>query len=1019
MPITGSSEVTTNPNAPDTGSTTPGAIVPTQALVLLNGNTLLGWTDFSGSAPRMMLQLFDPAGTALGAAFTVAANLGNATYFASAVATADGGFYVQRMTSGGEGLDFLHYSNAAELLGQSQEMPSFGSPFDGGFQMTSLSGGGLAILGVANFEIPQGDGTSWFVEKPVLRILDAAGNQITQTVIEGTVSSSGSVPLHAEIAVLPGGNIVATWVEPLLQEFDIPSLHAQVFTASGAPVTAAFTVDSDVGSFSGFTTSLVMPVVEAFADGSFVMVWNDIHGTAFQLFNADGTAQGPKATLTTDLVGYHAEYPHDVVTLPDGTFVIGGFAGGPSNPEGFEVVARQYNRDGTPVNDWILVNITAPGDQGRLDLAATQDGGFTAVWLDHGEAFDPWNGSVDDVLDVWRHRSFSTGTPPANTAPVAQDAAASGSEDTPITGQVAATDADGNALTYSLVTGPAHGTITFNANGSYTYTPGTDYNGADSFTFRASDGTANSNVASVSLAIAAVNDAPVVAAPISDVATDEDAAFSFTLPAGTFTDVDSAALSLSASGMPAWLSFDAATRTFSGTPANGDVGTFNITVTASDGSLSASDIFAITVANVNDAPTVAIALVDQAATEDAAFTYTLPAGTFADVDAGDTLTLSASGMPAWLSFNAATRTFSGTPANGDVGTFNVTVTASDGSLSVADVFAITVANVNDAPTVAVAIVDQTATQNAAFTFALPAGTFADVDAGDSLTLSASTMPAWLSFDPATRTFSGTPGAGDTGVVSVTVTATDRAGAAVSDTFQISVGSAGTPPIMGTNGNNVIVGTGANDVIFALGGDDAVFGMGGDDTIDGGTGNDFLMGGGGNDRVLGDAGNDLLFGDNGNDSLFGGTGNDQLWGGNGVDLLQGDAGNDRLDGGTGNDRLYGGAGADRLEGGSGADVFVYASVLDSAPGGGNRDQIVDFTRGVDKIDLSAIDANTALGGDQAFAYIGNAAFSGTAGQLRYVGGIVSGDINGDGIADFQIQLQFAGGGGPLAGTDFFL
>lgn len=920
MPITGSSEVTTNPNAPDTGSTTPGAIVPSQALILSNGNTLLGWTNSSGLPTRMMLQLFDPAGNALGAAFTIPADLGNSTGFVSAVATADGGFFVQRSISG-EVLDYLHFDSTGGVVGQSPITASFG---DGGFEMTALPGGGLAVFGIALFEVPQGDGTSWFVEKPVLRLLDAAGNQTGQTVIDGTVNNSGNVPLHAEITVLPGGNIVATWVEPLLMEYDIPSLHAQVFSATGAPVTAAFTVDSDSGSFGGFTTSLVAPVVEAFADGSYVMVWNDVHGTAFQLFNADGTAQGPKATLTTELAGYQAEYAHDVVALSDGTFVIGGFAGGSANPAGYEVVARQFNRDGTPVGDWIPVNSTVSGDQGRLDLVTTPGGGFTAVWLDHGEAFDPWNGSVDTVLDVWRQRSFSTGTPPANHAPVAQDGAASGSEDVTIAGQVAATDADGNALTYSLVTGPAHGTITFNADGSYTYTPGTDYNGADSFTFRASDGITNSNVASVALAIAAVNDAPVLAAPISDATTDEDAAFSFTLPGGTFTDVD-----------------------------------------------------------------------------------------------GDALTLSASGLPSWLSFDPATRTFSGTPANGDVGTFNVTVTASDGDFSASDVFAITVANSNDAPTVAVAIVDQAATQNAAFTFALPAGTFADADAGDSLTLSTSALPAWLSFDPASRTFSGTPGAGDTGLVAVTVTATDRAGAAVSDTFQINVASGGTPPILGTGGNNVLVGTGNADTIFALGGDDAVFGMGGDDTIDGGNGNDFLMGGGGNDRVLGDAGNDLLFGGDGNDSLLGGTGNDQLWGGNGADLLQGDAGNDRLDGGTGADRLTGGAGADRLEGGSGADVFVYASVLDSAPGGGNRDQIVDFTRGVDKIDLGAIDANTALGGDQAFAYIGNAAFSGTAGQLRFVGGIVSGDVNGDGIADFQIQLQFAGGGGPLAASDFFL
>ena len=96
-----------------------------------------------------------------------------------------------------------------------------------------------------------------------------------------------------------------------------------------------------------------------------------------------------------------------------------------------------------------------------------------------------------------------------NAAPVAVNDTASTSEDTPVS--VAApgllgndTDADGQALTATLVGAPAHGTVTLNANGSFTYTPAANYNGADSFTYKASDGTADSNVATVSITIAAV-----------------------------------------------------------------------------------------------------------------------------------------------------------------------------------------------------------------------------------------------------------------------------------------------------------------------------------------------------------------------------------------------------------------------------------------------------------------------------------------------------------------------------------
>src|SRR5207249_1862344 len=103
---------------------------------------------------------------------------------------------------------------------------------------------------------------------------------------------------------------------------------------------------------------------------------------------------------------------------------------------------------------------------------------------------------------------------------------------------------------------------------------------------------------------------------------------------------------------------------------------------------------------------------DQPATEDSPFSFTFADNTFADVDAGDALTFSASGLPGWLSFNAGTRTFSGTPANADVGTVSVTVTATDGSsASVSDTFDMKVANTNDAPSVANPIPDQPATED--------------------------------------------------------------------------------------------------------------------------------------------------------------------------------------------------------------------------------------------------------------------------------------------------------------------
>ncbi|WP_198378974.1 putative Ig domain-containing protein, partial [Neoroseomonas rubea] len=197
------------------------------------------------------------------------------------------------------------------------------------------------------------------------------------------------------------------------------------------------------------------------------------------------------------------------------------------------------------------------------------------------------------------------------------------------------------------------------------------------------------------------------------------------------------------SPLPAWLSFDPATRTFSGTPGNTDVGTLAVRVIATDGSgSSASDDFTLTVANTNDAPTLANPIADRSATEDSAFSYQVPIGAFGDPDAGDNLAYSAtladgSPLPAWLSFDPATRTFSGMPGNTDVGTLAVRVIVTDSSgSSASDDFTLTVANTNDAPIVVAGLTDTTTTEDAAFTFTVPAGAFADPDTGDSLAYTA-------------------------------------------------------------------------------------------------------------------------------------------------------------------------------------------------------------------------------------------------------------------------------------------
>ncbi|MES3024700.1 MAG: M10 family metallopeptidase C-terminal domain-containing protein, partial [Pseudomonadota bacterium] len=123
-----------------------------------------------------------------------------------------------------------------------------------------------------------------------------------------------------------------------------------------------------------------------------------------------------------------------------------------------------------------------------------------------------------------------------------------------------------------------------------------------------------------------------------------------------------------------------------------------------------------------------------------------------------------------------------------------------------------------------------------------------------------------------------------------------------------------------------------------------------------------------------------------------------------DSLTGDAGGNVLMGSGGNDVLTGGLGADFLSGGAGADIFSFLSIADSGFTSGTWDTIGDFAQGIDKIDLSGIDADADTAGNDAFTSMiaSNAAFT-TAGQLRIVDGVLYGNTDGDADAEFAIVL----------------
>jgi hypothetical protein len=390
-----------------------------------------------------------------------------------------------------------------------------------------------------------------------------------------------------------------------------------------------------------------------------------------------------------------------------------------------------------------------------------------------------FNVTVENVIDA------PTVTSTAVTA-AAQDAAYGYT--------FAATDVDGDTLTYSAAVLPSW--LSFDAaSGVLSGTPSNAEVGDHGVTLRVNDGTVDVDQ-SFTVTVSNVNDAPVVTSTAVTAAT-QDAAYSYTFAA---TDIDGDALTYSAPVMPSWLSFDAATGVLSGTPSNAEVGDHGVTLRVNDGTVDVDQSFTVTVSNVNDTPTLARAIADQSVSEDAPFTFTVPADTFTDVD-GDNLTLTAalsdgSELPAWLTFETGSGAFSGTPSNDEVGTVGIKVTAADNNgESVSGTFDLTVANVNDAPTIS-GIPYTTAVPDRAYNF-VPA--VSDDDAGDQFTFSIVNKPNWANFDVNTGALSGIPAAEQTDSITsdIVITVTDREGASASlPAFDLTVRENVAPTISG-------------------------------------------------------------------------------------------------------------------------------------------------------------------------------------------------------------------------------
>ncbi|MBH9554383.1 tandem-95 repeat protein, partial [Inhella gelatinilytica] len=374
-----------------------------------------------------------------------------------------------------------------------------------------------------------------------------------------------------------------------------------------------------------------------------------------------------------------------------------------------------------------------------------------------------------------------------NDAPTANAASASVLEDGSVGGTVTGADIDGNALTYAVATGPANGTVVFNADGSYVYTPNANFNGTDSFTFTATDGLAVSAATTVSITVGALNDAPVAGA-VSASGAEDGGAIAVT-PIASDIDGDTLSYSVVTGAANGSVSFNSTTGKFDYTPNANFYGTDTFVYMVADGNGGTSMATAtVTVTSVNDAPTANTPAAVSVA-EDASVGGTV---TGADID-GDALTYAVATAPAngTVVFNA-NGTYVYTPAANFNGTDSFTFTVNDGlAVSAPKTVSITVSAVNDAPVAGA--VTAVGAEDAAVIAVTPVAT--DID-GDTLSYSVLTGAAHgtVVWNATTGKFDYTPAANWNGTDTFTYQVSDGNGGTSTATATVTVTAVNDAPV---------------------------------------------------------------------------------------------------------------------------------------------------------------------------------------------------------------------------------
>jgi VCBS repeat-containing protein len=875
-----------------------------------------------------------------------------------------------------------------------------------------------------------------------------AYNSGTYTITPGS-NYNGLVTLSYDVIDGVGGqysSVAATQTFTLRAVNDAPVAGGDA-SASGtedaAAITGAVPAGSDVdGDPLTYSAVGALPAGVSFNnDGTFSVApsvadqgldTTESRVVTFQYIANDGTVDSAPATVTVTINGVNDAPVSGGAAAASGTEDDAVINGNVPAATDVDVEAMTYSLVGAaPAGVSFNTNGTfsvAPSaaDQG-LDTGESREVTFQYVAND---------GTVDSAP-----ATVTVTINGVNDAPtVAATASASTAEETLVTGSAGASDIDGETLSYTT-SAASNGAASIDANGTWSYTPNLDFTGNDSFTITVNDGTTTSQQL-VTVAVGAVNDAPVTGGAASASGTEDDALISGAVPVAT--DIDSTVLTYNIVGTaPAGVTLNA-NGTFSVAPSVADQGldtgesrevTFDYV--ANDGALdSAPATVTVTINGVNDAPVSGGDASASGTEDDALINGAVTAATDVDVEA---LTYSVVGTaPAGVTFNTD-GTFSVAPTLADQGMdtgesrlVSFQYVANDGTVNSAPAtVTVTINGVNDAPIAAAASASGTE-DDAVINGSVPAATDVDVEA---LTYSlVGAAPAGVTFN-ANGTFSVAPTLADQGldtgesrVVTFQYVANDGTVDSAPATVTVTINGVNDAPtgsvivslstpvpvvdqtLSASNSLADVDGLGPISYQWQSSADSGATWA----NIAGATSANFLTttaqlgqqlrvtasysdGAGPLESVnslptAAVAVFNIINGTTGPETINGTALRDQINGNGGNDILNGLAGDDVLFGADGNDVLDGGAGVDQMTGGAGNDSYVVRDIGDTvieAVGGGSdgvSSFLSTYTLGanVEILRLASAGASDGFGNTLA-----NLIYSGSGNNLMDGGAAVDG------------------------------